>query len=187
MKRRQRSAALSLLLLGIIFIVGILFGRRFMRAVPMRIHHDLAPEPTLMSPSPNVMRVSPPATTRALPLASRGFVQSLLPLPTITLLNRQDSMINLSHRVQLSCDSPPNEKESSSNYEFLQVFGDMLREKFDNLPWWLDEGGLIGSSRAGAMTNADDDFDFFIQSRSETFSLSWSLDVLISAASSCRC
>ena len=31
----------------------------------------------------------------------------------------------------------------------------------EGIHWWLDEGGLIGASRAGSMSNADDDYDFF--------------------------
>jgi hypothetical protein len=78
----------------------------------------------------------------------------------VTFLKRADLMIDLSddHLVQ-NCDWP--EKESGSNVKFMKEFGRIFREKFNNLPWFLDEGGLIGSGRAGAMANADDDFDFF--------------------------
>lgn len=63
-------------------------------------------------------------------------------------------------------------KDSSSNVQFAIIFAKLLREKFppekggaldgSGLHWFLDEGGLIGSSRAGALRNADDDFDFFL-------------------------
>lgn len=64
------------------------------------------------------------------------------------------------------------EKDSASNIQFAVVFSKLLREKFppekggaldgSGLHWFLDEGGLIGSSRAGSLRNADDDFDFFL-------------------------
>lgn len=91
-------------------------------------------------------------------------VQPLLPASVMALLNRQDSMVDLAApRVydRAACPVEPNENELGSNLVFLDVFMKIFREKFDNLPWMLDEGGLIGASRAGAMRNADDDFDFF--------------------------
>jgi hypothetical protein len=161
MKRRQRSAALSLIFLAVVFIVGAGLGRSMSRAIPIKDHRSFNATiaPTLKF---RPLQSTAPATLARIEPSTRGFIQPLLPVNTMTLLNRKDSMINLSEKKRLTCDPPPMEKESSSNYEFLQVFGDMLREKFENLPWWLDEGGLIGSSRAGAMTNADDDFDFFM-------------------------
>ena len=64
------------------------------------------------------------------------------------------------------------ERDSPSNTQFAIVFSRILREKFppekggaldgSGLHWFLDEGGLIGTSRAGALRNADDDFDFFL-------------------------
>jgi len=50
-------------------------------------------------------------------------------------------------------------KDSDMNGKFLHKFTKIFKKL--NLSWWLDEGGLIGVSRAGSMTNADDDFDFF--------------------------
>lgn len=64
------------------------------------------------------------------------------------------------------------EKDSPSNVQFAVEFSRILRDKFppekggaldgSGLHWFLDEGGLIGSSRAGSLRNADDDFDFFL-------------------------
>ena len=54
---------------------------------------------------------------------------------------------------------PHTFKDTDQNINFVLKF----RKIFAKLKvhWWLDEGGLIGASRAGGMTNADDDFDFF--------------------------
>eukprot|EP00755_Sulcionema_specki_P016740 Sspe_Gene.62747::Locus_35446_Transcript_1_1_Confidence_1.000_Length_1173::g.62747::m.62747 len=49
-------------------------------------------------------------------------------------------------------DSKTNEKYAAA----LKTILSGLR-----VHWWLDEGGLIGAARGGAMRNADDDFDFF--------------------------
>jgi hypothetical protein len=93
------------------------------------------------------------------------FVQPLLPPHVLALLNRADSMVDLTKPRDYDksrCPVEPNEPELQSNLLFLDFFTKVFREKFDNLPWMLDEGGLIGASRAGAMKNADDDFDFFL-------------------------
>ena len=92
-------------------------------------------------------------------------VQPLLPKHVMELLNRADNMVDLTTpRVfdKSKCPVEPSENELPSNIQFLDFFTKVFREKFDNLPWMLDEGGLIGASRAGAMKNADDDFDFFL-------------------------
>eukprot|EP01060_Flectonema_neradi_P002555 TRINITY_DN11610_c0_g1_i1.p1 TRINITY_DN11610_c0_g1~~TRINITY_DN11610_c0_g1_i1.p1 ORF type:complete len:380 (+),score=37.36 TRINITY_DN11610_c0_g1_i1:114-1253(+) len=52
---------------------------------------------------------------------------------------------------------------SFTDSDHNQKWTDKLTRFFyeNNIHWWLDEGGLIGSSRAGGMSNADDDYDFF--------------------------
>eukprot|EP00758_Cryptobia_borreli_P003438 Tbor_TRINITY_DN3742_c0_g1::TRINITY_DN3742_c0_g1_i1::g.2455::m.2455 len=52
-------------------------------------------------------------------------------------------------------------KESRSNTQFLRLFTHIFEKEFGGLPWWLDEGGLIGAARDGSLQSTDDDFDFF--------------------------
>ena len=49
--------------------------------------------------------------------------------------------------------------EADLNMKYVQKFQKIFARM--KAHWWLDEGGLIGAARAGGMTNADDDFDFF--------------------------
>jgi hypothetical protein len=111
-----------------------------------------------------------------------AYVQPLLPSDVLELYNTAP-MINVNdqrvggdaaavapHNAS-ACRALQDEKESTSNEKFAMAFGKIFRERFppaaggapdgSGLHWMLDEGGLIGASRAGAMRNADDDFDFF--------------------------
>lgn len=161
-RKRHRSAFASLIFLVVVFLGGAIVGRNVRsKGKPEVFVRNVTVVVPIAAPilERKVERNRPPEKVQ---LATRGFVQPLLPWKTMELLNNKNNMINLAEKWKPACSSPPHEKESESNYEFLQVFGDMLRDNFNNLPWWLDEGGLIGSARAGAMTNADDDFDFFV-------------------------
>ncbi|ORC91731.1 uncharacterized protein TM35_000053270 [Trypanosoma theileri] len=60
------------------------------------------------------------------------------------------------------CPVEPAERDDPRLLKFLEFFTRIFKEKFNNLPWWMDEGSLIGVSRAGSIRNADDDFDFFV-------------------------
>eukprot|EP00760_Papus_ankaliazontas_P018503 PhM_4_TR17516/c0_g1_i1/m.51087 len=57
------------------------------------------------------------------------------------------------------CPHNAHFKDSDMNMKFMAKFTKIFKKL--KLQWWLDEGGLIGSARAGSMNNADDDFDFF--------------------------
>lgn len=182
--RRSRSQFLYALLVVVTFLIGLQLGR--LGTMPTNkapvpesmgnnapLEHSVKnddrsvakaatatpPQPTMLTDSSVATEAGDPSSSR-----SRGYVQPLLPTHVLSLLNRPDSMLDLRipHTFDSSkCTGVATLKDSTSTYEFLKFFGDIFREKFDNLPWWLDEGGLIGSSRAGALTNADDDFDFF--------------------------
>eukprot|EP00759_Apiculatamorpha_spiralis_P003945 PhF_6_TR12238/c0_g1_i1/m.19377 len=67
-------------------------------------------------------------------------------------------MIDLDDKT-LNAKCPHDFKDSEMNGKFMVKFTAIFKKL--KLAWWLDEGGLIGSSRGGALTNADDDFDFF--------------------------
>jgi len=94
-------------------------------------------------------------------------------LPAVVLKRLSDSrMIDILGNTTLNEACPWTEKESGSNVAFMKAFAPIFRNEFpaskggardgSGLHWFLDEGGLIGSSRAGSMANADDDFDFFV-------------------------
>ena len=78
----------------------------------------------------------------------------------VALLQRNDIMVDLEDESNLA-QCKWDEKESTPNIAFMREFRRIFKHNFSNLPWFLDEGGLIGAGRAGAMANADDDFDFF--------------------------
>lgn len=111
--------------------------------------------------APNAHNGAEEAETKALKWRTPLAVQPLLPQSVMDLLNREDSMVDLEDdATNKACVPPIDEKESSTNTAFLKEFTRIFKYNFSNLPWMLDEGGLIGSSRVGSMANADDDFDF---------------------------
>eukprot|EP01065_Artemidia_motanka_P004709 TRINITY_DN12250_c0_g1_i1.p1 TRINITY_DN12250_c0_g1~~TRINITY_DN12250_c0_g1_i1.p1 ORF type:complete len:395 (+),score=103.68 TRINITY_DN12250_c0_g1_i1:69-1253(+) len=61
--------------------------------------------------------------------------------------------------VRDNCHTDIVFNEADLNVAFMRKFGGIFKRL--GIHWWLDEGGLIGASRAGSMANADDDFDFF--------------------------
>lgn len=89
------------------------------------------------------------------------FHQPLLPASILRLLSSKNRMIDVmgNDTLRKKCEVWA-ERESSSNLAFVETFSRVFKS-LNDLPWWLDEGGLIGASRAGSMINADDDFDFF--------------------------
>lgn len=171
------GAILAWALLLITFLFGLNFGRMLVKKLGSDRHEGSMQRVFLFrTSSPPHALTSPPIDTSAPAVTpaedankqlstskqSRGYVQPLLPPHVMNLLNSRDTMVDLSTPMTLTCSDPITEKDSTSNFEFLKFFSRVFKEKFDNLPWWLDEGGLIGASRAGAMTNADDDFDFMM-------------------------
>jgi hypothetical protein len=96
--------------------------------------------------------------------------QPLLPPDVLRLLS-DSSMIDVMGDTKLRDACPWSEKESASSVAFAKTFSRIMRNRFpperggapdgSGLHWFLDEGGLIGSGRAGSLANADDDFDFF--------------------------
>lgn len=102
-----------------------------------------------------------PATPQPTEPTTPRVVQPLLPPHIVAFLNRPDLMVDLEDTtLNAKCKWP--EKESNTNQAFMKEFGRIFKHLLGNLPWHLDEGGLIGSCRAGSMINADDDFDFFV-------------------------
>eukprot|EP01062_Namystynia_karyoxenos_P006389 TRINITY_DN12236_c0_g1_i1.p2 TRINITY_DN12236_c0_g1~~TRINITY_DN12236_c0_g1_i1.p2 ORF type:complete len:426 (+),score=134.26 TRINITY_DN12236_c0_g1_i1:98-1279(+) len=85
--------------------------------------------------------------------------RSAPPQPRPPLVQQQQQQGgSASNESNAECD-PLGAGESAQNLKYLGFFEDIFaRMRTD---WWLDEGGLIGASRAGAMASADDDFDFF--------------------------
>ncbi|KEG07389.1 hypothetical protein DQ04_09951020 [Trypanosoma grayi] len=114
----------------------------------------------------------------ALAMTYRGWVNNTsgaaVPLPDVfsavgaarvRLLQRPDVMVDLRAAREYDtslCPVEPAGREQPQLLEFLRFFTRVFRETYNNLPWWMDEGSLIGIGRAGAVSNADDDFDFFV-------------------------
>ncbi|RNF07466.1 uncharacterized protein Tco025E_07361 [Trypanosoma conorhini] len=81
------------------------------------------------------------------------------------LLADANAMVDLSVRRVFNktlCPVEPVERDNPKFVEFLAFFTRVFKAKYNNIPWWLDEGSLIGVGRAGAIVDADDDFDFFV-------------------------
>ncbi|KAF5219471.1 hypothetical protein TcYC6_0073400 [Trypanosoma cruzi] len=103
-------------------------------------------------------------TNKTSALASSG-IFSAVGSSRLSLLYNADAMIDLAAQREFNqtlCPTEPREKEHPKFVEFLEFFTRVFKEKYNNIPWWLDEGSLIGVGRAGAIVNADDDFDFFV-------------------------
>ena len=127
------------------------------------------PVPVTAESSAEVSEAAP--ETKLPALAQTSLSQPLLPSAVMALLSRSP-MIDILGDTRINDACPWGEKESGSNVAFMKAFAPIFRDAFpaskggapdgSGLHWFLDEGGLIGSSRAGSMANADDDFDFFV-------------------------
>ncbi|RNF04300.1 hypothetical protein TraAM80_05214 [Trypanosoma rangeli] len=101
-------------------------------------------------------------TTRV--VASSG-IFSHVGASRVLLIDDANAMVDLTmQRVfnKTLCPVEPMEKDHPKFVEFLAFFAGVFKTKYNNTPWWLDEGSLIGVGRAGTIVNADDDFDFFV-------------------------
>ena len=76
-------------------------------------------------------------------------------LPNIA--SQQPWFVQREGRCNTSCAK--QFQDTASNAFFASTLTTVLGSM--NLSWWLDEGGLIGVTRGGALRSADDDFDFF--------------------------
>ena len=94
---------------------------------------------------------------------------SFIAADALALMNAPDAAIDLkrTHRVAKDpskCDETAlaTITDEPAFERYADLFSDIFENEFgSSIPWFLDEGGLIGVSRSGTLRNADDDFDFF--------------------------